>query len=119
MILKLYIQHRGLKLYKSYINGVPGLTLTFLRQGKIWLRMLFFRKKKLKQWITACYLKIGRCNYLIIKGQDHFLTLARGHLHMKIKTDFSHKPVGHFEPKFGCKLVTTRKLKLHDAMLVT
>ena len=38
---------------------------------------------------------------------------------MKIKTDFSQKPVGHFEPDFGCKLVATRKLKLHDMMLVT
>ena len=28
MILKLGMQHRGLKLYKIYINGDPGLTLT-------------------------------------------------------------------------------------------
>ena len=34
MILKLDMQHWGLKLYKVYINGDPGLTLNFLRQGQ-------------------------------------------------------------------------------------
>ena len=34
-----------------------------------------------------------------IEGQDPFLTLAQGHLHMKIKTDFSYKLVGHFVTK--------------------
>ena len=29
MILKLCMQHRELKLYKVYINGDPGLTLTY------------------------------------------------------------------------------------------
>ena len=29
MILKLGMQHRGLKLYKVYINSDPGLTLTY------------------------------------------------------------------------------------------
>ena len=29
MILKLGMQHRGLKLYNVYINGDPGLTLTY------------------------------------------------------------------------------------------
>ena len=29
MILKLGMQHRGLKLYKLYINSDPGLTLTY------------------------------------------------------------------------------------------
>ena len=37
MILKLGIQHRGLKLYKVYINEDPGLTLTYFmaRSNKI------------------------------------------------------------------------------------
>ena len=30
MILKLGMQHRGLKLYKFYINSDPGLTLTYI-----------------------------------------------------------------------------------------
>ena len=34
MILKLDMQHRGLKLYKIYINGDPGLTLTFYSKVK-------------------------------------------------------------------------------------
>ena len=53
--------------------------------------------------IAACDLKVGRCRQLIefmkvlsIEGQGHFLTLAQGHLHMKIKTCFSQKPLGHF-----------------------
>ena len=29
MILKLGMQHRGLKLYKVYMNSDPGLTLTY------------------------------------------------------------------------------------------
>ena len=38
--------------------------------------------------IEACDLKVGRCRQLIefmTEGQGHFLTLAQGHLHMKIK----------------------------------
>ena len=53
--------------------------------------------------IKACDLKVGKCRQLIefmtvgeFEGQGHFLTLAQGHLHMKIKTCFSHKPLGHF-----------------------
>ena len=51
--------------------------------------------------IVVCGLKLGR---LSIEGQGHFLTLAQGHLHMKIKTDFSQKPVGHSKPNFVCAL---------------
>ena len=36
-----------------------------------------------------------------IEGQGHFLTLAQSHLHLKIiKTGFSQKWLGHFEPNF-------------------
>ena len=52
--------------------------------------------------IEACDLKVGLCRQLIefmryvsIEGQGHLLTLAQGHLHMKIKTCFSQKPIGH------------------------
>ena len=46
--------------------------------------------------IEACDLKSGRCRQLIelmkvMEGQGHFLTLASGHLHIKIKTCFSKK----------------------------
>ena len=34
MILKLGMQNRGLKLYKVYINGGPGLTVPILRQDQ-------------------------------------------------------------------------------------
>ena len=50
--------------------------------------------------IAACDLKVGRCRQLIefmkvsVEGQCHFL--AQGHLHMKIKTCFSQKPLGRF-----------------------
>ena len=57
--------------------------------------------------------------YVSIEGQGHLLTLAQGHLHIKIKTGFSQKTVGHFEPNFVCKLKGTRKLKFDDMMHVT
>ena len=41
------------------------------------------------------------------------------HQHMKIKTGFSQKSVGHFEPNFVCKLLGKWKLKSNDMMLVT
>ena len=34
MILKLGVKHRGMELYKVYINHDPGMTLT-LRQGQL------------------------------------------------------------------------------------
>ena len=37
MILKLGMQHMGLKLYIVYINDDSGLTLTYLQQGQIGL----------------------------------------------------------------------------------
>ena len=44
-----------------------------------------------------------------IEGQDHFLTLAQGHLHMKIKTCISQIPLTSFDPNFVGKLLGTRK----------
>ena len=53
--------------------------------------------------IAVSDLKVGRSRHLMefmkvieIEGQGHFLTLAPGHLHMKIETCFSKKPLGHF-----------------------
>ena len=31
---------------------------------------------------------------------------------MKIKTGFSQKPEGHFEPNFECKLVLYKEIKI-------
>ena len=43
MILKLGMQHSGLKLYKVYIDGDPGLTLTYFTArsnfGRMCVRM--------------------------------------------------------------------------------
>ena len=49
--------------------------------------------------IAACNLKAGRCRQLseLMKVYEYcFLTLAQGHLHMKIETYFSQKSLGHF-----------------------
>ena len=63
--------------------------------------------------IEACDLKFGTCRQLIelmkvsevrIEGQGLFLTLAQGHLQLKIKSCFSQILLGHFEPNFVCKL---------------
>ena len=52
---------------------------------------------------VACDLKVGRCRQLCselgfmdFQGKGYFLTLAQGHLYMKIKACFSQKPLGHF-----------------------
>ena len=53
----------------------------------------------------ACDLKVGRCRELMefMKVCEYCrskpfldLALAQGHLHMKIKTCFSQKPLDHF-----------------------
>ena len=44
MILKPDMQHRGLKLYKVYVNGDPGLALTFY--GKVKFGNLGFSLRK-------------------------------------------------------------------------
>ena len=46
--------------------------------------------------IAASDLKCSRSRHLIrryvsIEGLGHFLTLAKGHVHTKIQTGFSHK----------------------------
>ena len=40
--------------------------------------------------------QLSLLRYVSIEGQGHFLTLAQGRLRMKIKTCFSHKPLGLF-----------------------
>ena len=130
MILKLGMQHWGLKLYKVCINGNTGLTLTYFTARSNFGTKTFLKEKEktidFSENIAAYDLKVGRCKQLIelikvydIENQCHFLTLAHGHLHMKIKTHISQKPVGHFEPNFVCKLLGTKKLKYNDMMLVT
>ena len=47
MILKLGMQHRGIKLYKVYINGDPGLTLTYFT-ARSNLETLAFLLEKVK-----------------------------------------------------------------------
>ena len=53
--------------------------------------------------IAACDLNIGRGNQLdelikvSIQGQGHFLTLAQGHLYIKITTCFSQKRLHLFD----------------------
>ena len=52
------------------------------------------------QPVTWNQLKKG--TYVSIEGQGHFLTLAQGHLHTKLKTCFSQKPLGQSKPNFIC-----------------
>ena len=65
MILKLGMQHRGLKLYKVYKNSDPGLTLTYFTARSnlvpyafVWEKsktmdfsLMLLYGKKVKQWI--------------------------------------------------------------------
>ena len=41
MILKLDMYHKGLKLYKVYINDDPGLTLTYFMAKSNWVGYTF------------------------------------------------------------------------------
>ena len=41
MILKLGVQHQGLKVYKVYINDDPGLTLTYFTARSNWVNYSF------------------------------------------------------------------------------
>ena len=63
--------------------------------------------------------QLKKWTYVSIEGQGHFLTLAQGHLHTKLKTCFSQKPLSQSKPIFICKLSGTRKLKFIGMMLVT
>ena len=48
MILKLAMQHRGLKFYKIYMNDDPGLTLTYFTARSNWVTCTFEWGKLLK-----------------------------------------------------------------------
>ena len=70
MILKLGMQHRGIKLYKVYINVDPGLTLTYFTARSNLDTLAFAMGKKMKtvdfsETIAACDLIVGRCIQLI------------------------------------------------------
>ena len=84
------------------------------------------KKVDFSETIAACDLKVGNCRQLIefMKVYEYwrsmsFLDLGQGHLCIKIKTCFSQKPLGRFEPNFVCKLLDTWKLKFIEMMLVT
>ena len=74
------------------------------------------RKVDFSETIAASDLKVGRSRHLIefmkfvsIEGQGHFLTLAQGCVHTKIKTGFSQGLLCSSEPNFVRKLSGTRK----------
>ena len=50
MILKLGMQHRGLKLYKVYINNDPGLTLAYLTAMSNWVLYFWMGKTVTKSF---------------------------------------------------------------------
>ena len=54
-----------------------------------------------------------------IEGQGHFLTLAKGRVHTKFQTRFSHKLLCRSEPNFAWKLSGTRKWKFDNMIVVT
>ena len=60
--------------------------------------------------------QLKKWTYVSIEGQGHFLTLAQGYLHTKLKLLLFSEITG---PNFLCKLSGTRKWKFIDMMLVT
>ena len=63
MILKVGMQHRGLKLYKVCINGDAGLTL--VKFGNLGFSMGKSENSGFSETIAACDLKVGRCRQLV------------------------------------------------------
>ena len=62
------MKHRGLQPIIVCSNDDPRVTLTYLRQGQIWLLRLFYGEKvkvDFSETIAACDLKVGRCRQLI------------------------------------------------------
>ena len=57
MILKLGMQHRGLKLYKVYINGDPGLTMTY-----------FTARSNLETYLYLLSLQLVLCRVAALKS---------------------------------------------------
>ena len=53
MILKLGMKHQGLKLYKVYINGDPGLTLTYFTARSNWVTYRFEWGKLLQSHLAG------------------------------------------------------------------
>ena len=69
MILRLGMQHRGLKLYKVRINGDSGLTLTYFTARSNLVNYAFLYEKvkpvDFSEIIAACDLKVCRCRQII------------------------------------------------------
>ena len=59
--------------------------------------------------------------FVSIQGKGYFLTLAQGHLHMKIKTFFFSETVRPFLTKFCMKAFRykSKKIYQHDARHIT
>ena len=96
--LRLSMQHLGLLSIIVYSNDDPGVTLAYFmaRSNMVTEKV---KTMNFSETIEACDLKVGICRQLIDfmnEGQGHFLTLAQGHLHMKIKTCFSQKHLAVF-----------------------
>ena len=53
MILKLGMQHQGLKLYKVYINDDPGLTMTYFMARSSWVTYRFERGTLLQSYLDG------------------------------------------------------------------
>ena len=49
-----------------------------------------------------------------IEGQGHFLTLAKGHLHMKLELVFLSVITGPFSAKFLMLACRNKEIKIHQ-----
>ena len=66
---------------------------------------------------AAYEFKAGRCiqlneatlSYISIKGQDHYMTLAKGYSDFKSKSCFYQKLFGHLQPNFMRKLMESQE----------
>ena len=94
-----------------FSNDDLGLTLTYFTAWSKFVTWAFLWEKvktvDFPETIAASDLKVGRYRQLI--KLSHFLTVVQSYLHMKIKTCFSQKPLGHFQLNGVCNILGTRK----------
>ena len=102
MILKLGMSHRGLKLYKDFINDDPGLTLTYFTAGSNWVTCTLEWGKLLQSHLMEENLQLKT---ILIKNTVNeknltpggCLPLSSGYIHVYYhyyQTSSSLKPLG-------------------------
>ena len=113
MILKLGMQHQRLKFYKVYINGDPGLTLTYFTARSNLVTYTFEWGKLLQSHLMGktCSKGLNGLNNTVNEKnltQGGCLPLPQSYKHVNdhhFQTSFPLKPLGQSKPNFMWSLL--------------